>query len=308
MSRGSSIIYNIGRKFKMNIKYALKLGQQKLKDKNISSAILDAEVLLARSFSNKNINRAWLYINLNKELNKTVYNKYICLIKRREKYEPIAYITGYKEFYGLNFYVNKNVLIPRPETELLVEEVLKNFLKTYKLKPKNYTIAEIGTGSGCIIVALATKFKVQSSKLKMYGIDISEETLKVAQRNARKHKVDKKIKFLKGNLLNPIPEKMDLMIANLPYVSENEMKKLPADIKNFEPEIALYGGPDGLNYYRKLLKQVDNYLVPCGKIFLEIGYKQASLLKRLIKQNLPGSKIKIIKDYVHHNRIIKIET
>jgi len=292
----------------MNVKEALKLAQQKLKDKNISSAELDAEVLLVRSFSSKNINRAWLYSNLNKELSKTTYNKYICLIKRREKYEPIAYITGYKEFYGLDFCVNKNVLIPRPETELLVKEALKEILKTHKLKTKTYTITEIGTGSGCIIVALATKFKVQSSKIKMYSTDVSQKAIDIAKINAKKNKVSKQIYFLQGNLFTPLPGKVDLIIANLPYISKNEMKKLPPDIKNFEPKIALYGGPDGLNYYRKLLKHVDNYLAPCGKIFLEIGYKQASLLKRLIKQNLPESKIKIIKDYAYHNRIIKIET
>lgn len=302
----------------MTTKEVLKQGLQKLKIKNIASA--DAEVLLMESLkkNNKNINKVWFYTNLDKNLEKSITNHYFKLIKRRQKHEPVAYITGHKEFYGLDFYVNKNVLIPRPETELLVEEALKEITNNCHLTPNTYAITDIGTGSGCIIVALATKSKIprprqakqggQNSKFKMYGIDISAEALKVARLNAKKHKVDKQIKFLQGNLLAPLPEKVNLIIANLPYVLKNEIEKLPEDIKKFEPKIAFYGKKDGLYYYRRLLKQVNSYLKPDGKLFLEIGYQQKETISKLIKDNLPQAKIKIIKDYAGWNRIILINT
>ena len=183
------------------------------------------------------------------------------MIGRKVEGEPLAYILGYKEFYGLNFRVNKNVLVPRPETELLVEETLKE-LTTDNRQPT--TIIDIGTGSGCIIITLAKLLNSQLSinNYQLLGIDISKKALGVARQNAKSHKVERKIKFIHGNLLEPILKNPEFVIrhskfvivSNLPYLTPIQMKKSPS-IK-YEPRLALEAGKDGLKYYRQLLKQI----------------------------------------------------
>lgn len=235
--------------------------------------------------------------------------------KRRITGMPLAYIFGEKEFYGLNFKVNKNVLIPRPETELLVEEAL--YLANHN--SQSATLIDVGTGSGCIITTLAKKLKSckpQAASYKFIAIDISSSALRIARQNAKLHKVNKQIKFFQGNLLKPILKNKKLIIdnckliivANLPYLTPSKIKNSPS-IKH-EPKLALNAGKDGLKYYRQLFKQINllvtGYWLPVTLI-IEIDPSQTLKIKKIIKKNLPGAEIKIKKDLRGQNRVIMIQ-
>lgn len=225
------------------------------------------------------------------------------LLMRRKRGEPLAYILGQKEFYGLNFRVNKAVLVPRPETEMLVEEVLG-------LQLKNHTIIDIGTGSGNIIISIAKNIK---EKNNFYAVDTSLKALTVARQNSKAHGTGKKIKFLKGDLLKPLLNKISgnssIIIANLPYLSSKIYNSTSRDIKNFEPKSALLSGTDGLNHYRKLLQQIKklttNYKLKTTN-FLEISPEQKPALQNLVKSVLPNAKLKFIRDLAGKWRVCKI--
>jgi release factor glutamine methyltransferase len=231
------------------------------------------------------------------------------LIKRRKACEPLAHILGHKEFYGLDFKVNKNVIIPRPETEMLVEEILR-------LKPKNKNIIDIGTGSGNIIIALAKNIK---EKNNYFGIDISEKALSVTRFNARKHNVDKKIRFVKSDLLKTfiqntrykIPDTELIIVANLPYLSEIIYSSTMPDVKNFEPKSALLSGPDGLAHYERLLKQIKLLSVHCSlstvHCFLEISPEQKPKIGKIIRRYFPKSKTIFKKDLAGKWRVVSFE-
>jgi len=227
---------------------------------------------------------------------------------RKIKNEPIAYILGNKEFYGLPFKVNKSTLIPRPETELLVEKVLE-------LNPKNRNIIDVGTGSGNIIITLVKKTK---EKNNFYGIDIYSQALKVAKQNAKLNKVEKKIKFLKGNFFEPIIKSKNyklkttncIITANLPYLSKKIYSAAMPDVKNFEPKSALYSSEEGLFHYKKLFFKIKilktkNYGLKT--IFLEFSPEQKNSLNKLAKNFFPNAKLKFYKDLAQKWRVLKIE-
>jgi release factor glutamine methyltransferase len=324
----------------MTIKQTLNWATEKLKNRKISSAYLDAEVLLCYTINVSKVSKEWIYTHPAYRLPSTVYSHYKNLIERRARYEPVAYITGKKEFYDLLFYVTKDVLIPRPETEILVEQVIKN-TNHWSLVTKPLTIVDVGTGSGCIAVTLALYLQLQYSKhlkkinvpkkcdrlklvqrnylfSRIYAIDISPKALHIAKINAKKHNVQNKITFLQGDLLKPLSAKYylpagkagvlcaNIIVANLPYISDKEMKKLPNDIKKYEPRISLKGGKEGLEFYEKLLSQARKHLNKNGKIFLEISPKQTNLIKKIAKKYFPKYKIEIIKDYSGLDRVVSI--
>lgn len=221
------------------------------------SPILDCEILLAHVLKKP---REFLYAHPNREVAENTKKKFEKLLRRRIKGEPIAYLISHKEFFGLDFYVDKRVMIPRPDTEALLEKIIK------ETKNKKITIVDVGTGSGCLAIAL----KKHLPQCEIIATDISKKALAVAGKNAKKHKV--KIEFLHGDLLRPLQEKVDLIVANLPYLPKNVSRK--KNLK-FEPQLALRNK----GQTKRLLKQAKNYLKPEGKIFLEIK----------------GGKIKIIK-------------
>jgi len=240
-------------------------------------------------------------------------------IARRAKHEPIAYILGHKEFFGLEFRVDENTLIPRPETELLIEEVLQEFQDTRynpEYSGQNTKIIDVGTGSGNIIVSLAKN--LESKKIKFVGIDISEKALRIAKQNAKKNKVDKKIKFLKGSLLEPF-KKYSLLtthyslliLANLPYLSKKIYSSTPVDVKKYEPKSALISGTDGLNHYKKLFKQIKKIYVSCFMLnvtcFVEISPEQKPRIQKLIKIQFPEAKIEFKKDLAGKWRLLVIK-
>ncbi len=247
------------------------------------------------------------------------------LIERRISGEPIAYITEHKEFYGLDFFVNKHTLVPRPETEMLVEQALN---ETWRMEhgTKNTYIIDVGTGSGCVITAIANSMErgawsmEQKKSTQYYATDISEEALKVAKKNAKLNGVEKKIKFLHGNLLAPllsnscsmfhVPCSM-VIVANLPYLSKEIYQSAPVDVKKYEPKTALFSPEQGLQHYRKLLEQVKKSLVLCSMFhvlcFLEISPEQKKLIIPVIRNIFPKAKIEFKKDLAGKWRVCGIE-
>lgn len=248
------------------------------------------------------------------KLTKIQQEKITKLIKRRLTEEPIAYILGYKEFYGFKFKVNKNTLVPRPETEMMVDEALSQINNKKKI-----TIADIGTGSGCIIISLAKKLSSEYPKSNFYflGIDISKEALVVARQNAKLNKVSGKIKFLQGDLLKPIIKNSKtlntgskiIITANLPYLTPKQVKDSPSIKK--EPKLALVAGTNGLKYYRELFKQIKDLkkIKPNIDIITlcEIDPSQAKAIKELAKKELPETKTEIKKDLAGLNRLFIIK-
>ena len=239
----------------MIVKQALVWASQKLKAKKNTSADLDAEVLLSHVLKKP---REYLFAYPETKLSTYQLKNFRTLLARRAKHEPIAYLTGHKEFYGLDFIVNKGVLIPRPETEALVEAVIK------EVKNKKLTIADIGTGSGCIAIAL----KKNLPKCKVIATDKSAAALKVAKQNAKKHQVA--IQFKKGNLLEPMKkQKFDVVVANLPYLRD-KLDYPDRKVTKYEPALALKGGPDGLKIYRQFYQQLQKLKNKPKLVYLEM--------------------------------------
>jgi len=288
----------------MTIKQVLKQASEKLKIKELKTPSLDAEVLL--SFVLKKP-KEFLYTYPEKKLTSRQTEKLEKLVGRRLKGEPIAYLTSHQEFYGLDFYVDKRVLIPRPETELLVEEVIKR-----TQEPKNpktqVSIADVGTGSGCIIITLA-KSLPETCSMKhatCYATDISLPALQIAKMNAKKHKV--KIKFFQGDLLKPIKDqKIDLIVANLPYLDGGYKKSLKSSDKiglKFEPKKAIFTKEGGLYPYRQLFMQLAERNQKPKLIFCEFDPRQKKDLLKMVRKYLPNYQARIKKDLAGLNLIL----
>jgi release factor glutamine methyltransferase len=218
-------------------------------------------------------------------------------------YEPVAYILNHCQFYGIEFHLDARTLIPRPESELLVEETLKIANKC-NLVDNNCLIVDVGTGCGAIAVALAKNLR----NVEIYATDISEQALEVARINCRRHQEAGTIQLLHGNLLEPVYKKVDIIVANLPYVSEAEWKDLSPEIRMFEPEIALSGGIDGLDKIRQLLPQAKQKLVPGGTLLLEIGKGQADTVMTLINSYFKTACVTLVPDLAGIDRVVKVET
>jgi release factor glutamine methyltransferase len=256
---------------------------------------LDAEVLLAQALKTdrKGLCLAWGTIVPEQE-KETFQN----LIARRIKGEPVSYIIGRKEFWSLPFKVNPAVMIPRPETETLIEAALKIF--SSRSSP---SILEIGTGSGAISIALATELPQAS----IIAIDISPEALTVAKENAFSHGV-RSIRFIAGNLFEPLEggeTAFDLIISNPPYIPNSEISQLPPGIRDYEPAVAFDGGPDGLEFYRKIIREAHHYLKPGGHLLLEFGEGQSQEVVKIISETQRFSAPEIINDLSGIERVVK---
>jgi len=261
--------------------------------------------------------RAFILAYPDHPLSKIQYEKITALINRRLKKEPLAYILGEKEFYSLNFKVNKHTLIPRPETELMVEMALQNITSN---QSSVISIVDVGTGSGNIIISIANQLKITDYELLVtsyFGIDISKEALKIAKQNAKLHKVDKNIKFLQGIFLSPflkskiLNHKSSLLIlGNLPYLSKEIYNSCPPNVKKYEPKTALYSANYGLAHYAKLFSQikllVTNYELPVT-ILIEISPEQKKLIIPLVRKYFSQAKIEFKKDLAKKWRVAKIE-
>ena len=257
----------------MNLKQALAQARGVLADNAIEDASLEGELLLRHVLG---IDRTQLFLDLDHELGPAHEVVLQRLIERRLRGEPSAYITGHREFYGLDFYVDRGVLIPRPETELLVERAIS----LAQNRPIS-TIADIGTGCGAIAISLALSLP----EARIYATDISARALEVARFNCRKHGVVDRVRLLQGDMLDPLPEPVDLIIANLPYVRESELPRTGP--LSFEPELALNGGPDGVAQIARLCRQAGDKLRPGGCLILEMGQGQAETVTTILHKVFP---------------------
>ncbi|NLG33662.1 MAG: peptide chain release factor N(5)-glutamine methyltransferase [Syntrophomonadaceae bacterium] len=260
-------------------------------NKGIQEPRLEAEVLLARALQK---DRVYLYINYDSPVNPDELAIMHDFVARRARGEPIAYITGSKEFMSLNFKVDPSVLIPRPDTEVLVETAI-NLLQA----KDNPRICDVGTGSGAIAISLAYYLR----DAIVYATDISEKALEIARENAAANKVT--VYFYQGSLLLPVmnEEKFDLITANLPYITVEEYRELDIEISRFEPETALIAGGDGLDLYRQLLPQAMDRLNTGGYLLLEIGSNQAA---KALEMTSKYQGVELIRDLSGHNRVVKV--
>ncbi|MAF85319.1 MAG: protein-(glutamine-N5) methyltransferase, release factor-specific [Dehalococcoidales bacterium] len=274
----------------MTLKQAIHHARGSLAAKNIEDALLESELLLRHALK---ISQTQLYIDFDRELSPKQEKTFWNLVKRRLKGEPTAYIIGHREFYGYDFQVNHDVLIPRPESELLVEKAIQ-----IAQNRSGVTIAEIGTGCGAIAISLALNLP----KAKIYATDISAPALKVAQANCQKHGVTERVCLLPGDMLDPLPEPVDLIVANLPYVGESE---LPIQTSS-EPRLALDGGPDGLEKIRQLASQLNSKLNPESYLLLEMGQGQEKAVTTTLSSLFPSAKIEVTPDLAGIDRVVSL--
>ena len=257
----------------MNYLQAINYSNNLLKKNNQNYSNLDSELMLAKVL---NLSRERILINLNKKIYKDEFKKFSILLKRRMNNEPIAYILNEKNFWKYKFYVNEYVLIPRPETELIIEEFIKlvDFSKSKRL-------LDIGTGSGCLIISLVK----ERPKCYAKAIDISKKALKIAEINAKMHHIRNKISFVNINVDKFRDNKYDVIISNPPYIKKHSLKRLDNDIKFFEPHIALEAGVDGLREIKKIIIKSKKLLKINGKLIFEIGNKQVEYSKYFLMMN-----------------------
>lgn len=242
-------------------------GEKRLKEAFFEEAKLDAWYLMEYCF---HINRVSFLLDKNRNVCEEKESQYISLIEKRKSHIPLQHITGEQEFMGYPFYVNEHVLIPRQDTEILVEEVIPYV--------KNKKVLDMCTGSGCILISLSK----ESNLKKGVGADISKEALKLAEKNAKRN--DSKVSFVCSNLFESINETFDVIVSNPPYIESKEIEHLMPEVRLHEPKIALDGAEDGLYFYRKIIKRAKNYLEPEGKLFFEIGYNQGESVCGLLEE------------------------
>ncbi len=274
----------------MQITKLINLASNNLKNKDIKTHQLDSELILSDLLKKEREN---LLINLDVEVSQRVVNQFNKKINRRSDKEPIAYILKKKEFWSKDFYVNKNTLIPRPETELLTESVIKMF------KNKKIFFLDIGTGTGCIILSILSDIKYSRG----IGVDISRKAIDVAKINARKFDLLNRVKFYCKPFEEIYSSKFDLIVSNPPYIKSADIKNLSEDIKKFEPKLALDGGNDGLDVIKKVIYKSRTILKKCGTLALEIGKGQQYDVSQILKDQ--GFTIKVlVKDYQNNVRCI----
>ena len=275
----------------MNIQTLLNQASKKLKHLSSGSSKLDSEILLSKIIKK---NRKYLILNSNEELKKENIKSFDCLVKRRKKGEPIAYLINKKEFWKQNFYINQNVLIPRPDTEILVEETLKLFNVNSKLN-----MLDIGTGSGCILISILKERR----NFFGTGIDISKKAINVARFNAKMHQLSNRVKFYNSDVDKFLIGKYDLIVSNPPYIKRQNLKYLEVDVKGFEPKLALDGGKDGFSEITKVISKTAKLLKRNGRFILEIGFGQKKKILSKLKQNNFFIN-KVVKDYGKNDRCV----
>ena len=267
----------------MNVLKLINLGSNELKNNNIRTHKLDSEILLSKILNKK---REDIIANLKQKIDLKKINEFNKLISRRSLQEPIAYIINEKEFWSKKFEVNTKTLIPRPETELILYNLVRIFSK------KSISILDIGTGSGCILISLLSEI----INAKGIGIDISEKAINIAKKNASKHGVFNRVKFYKRSITELYHLKFDLIVSNPPYIQTRDLKNLDDGIKKYEPKRALDGGNDGLDVIKKVIYKARDILKINGKLALEIGNEQYKKVSELLNKN--NFKIeRNIKDY-----------
>lgn len=299
----------------LTISEALTTARHRLRAAGCDAPTLDAELLLAHTLHK---DRAWLLTYPQTPLTGEQQLKFRAWLERRAKREPVAYLLGRKEFFGLEFAVTPQVLIPRPETELLVETALEIARQRFEQASSGsnqtearlhypghfpFVIADAGTGSGCIAVVLAKYLSFAS----VFAIDSSGDALQLARQNAFRHEVADAITFLAGNLLDPLPLPVDLVVSNPPYVGQAELNGLAPEVSQYEPRLALDGGPDGLEVIRKLLPQAREKLKAGGSLLVEIGATQGQAVAQLARRHFSSTDIQIKQDLAGRDRLLVVK-
>jgi release factor glutamine methyltransferase len=268
------------------------------------NAQLEGAVLMAHVLG---VSKSWLYAHPSRPLTEAEITRFEALARRRMCHEPVAYLVGSKPFYGLDITVDPRVLIPRPETELLVERVLEHLKQL--VPSKTAYVADVGTGSGAIAVALA----VNVPEAIVYATDLSEAALAVAAQNVWRYGVGEQVQVLPGYLLDAVPGPVDVIVANLPYVATPALEHLPPEVRQYEPILALDGGPDGLDIIRRFFDAMTtpagrSKLGPGGRIYLEIGADQGDRVQALAQAAFPGARVEVQVDYSGLDRLVIVDT
>ena len=275
----------------MNSIELIRIGAKILQKASKFNAELDSELILSNIL---NTTREKLIIHPKKNINKVLENKFKFDIKERKLKKPIAYILGYKEFWKQKFITDPNVLIPRPDTELIIEKVLKNFKKN-----DNKNVLDIGTGTGCIILSILLERK----KFRGTGIDTSKRAINIAKINAKMQQFGNRIRFINTDIDNFFSNKYDLIVSNPPYIKKYKLRSLIEDVKNFEPKLALDGGPDGFSVVLKVIAKSSKLLKKNGMLILEIDNTQVIKTKEMLKNYKFYTK-DVFKDLSDKNRCI----
>ncbi|OGW56055.1 MAG: protein-(glutamine-N5) methyltransferase, release factor-specific [Nitrospirae bacterium RBG_19FT_COMBO_55_12] len=288
----------------MTLADAINKAASTLSARGVSNARLDAEVLL-RFILNRD--RAWFMTHANEPLDEDKRGLFEKAVARRAKREPLQYIVGKQEFWGLDFIVRPEVLIPRPETELVVETALKITERVRRSTEADtpFTIVDLCTGSGCIAVSLAREMR----NARFFAIDTSGKALAVARENARKHGVSERIRFLKGDLFQPLEEldfrsQVDIVTANPPYIRSGDLRGLQPEVRDYEPEIALIAGPEGGEIHQKIIEAAPAFLKKHGSLIMEMGEGQAEALIEIMNENGKYAAPEILKDLAGIERVI----
>lgn len=272
----------------MTYREAVEFGTKCLTDAGVQDAALDAWYLLQMVCK---IERSYYYVHGEEDITQDAQKEYEIAVQKRAEHIPLQYIIGEQEFMGLRFKVNSNVLIPRQDTETLVEQVLKI------VKP-GMKVLDLCTGSGCVLISVLKN----APELTGMGSDISKTALLVAKENAKLHEVD--AEWVRSDLFDNITETFDVIMANPPYIPTGEILSLMPEVRDFEPENALDGGADGLDFYRKIAGQVKDYLNPGGYVYMEIGYDQGEAVSELMR-NAGFTEVEVIKDLARNDRVVK---
>lgn len=272
----------------MTYREAVEFGTKCLTDAGVPDAALDAWYLLQMVCK---IERSYYYVHGEEDITQDAQKEYEIAVQKRAEHIPLQYIIGEQEFMGLRFKVNSNVLIPRQDTETLVEQVLKI------VKP-GMKVLDLCTGSGCVLISVLKN----APELTGMGSDISKTALLVAKENAKLHEVD--AEWVRSDLFDNITETFDVIMANPPYIPTGEILSLMPEVRDFEPENTLDGGADGLDFYRKITGQVKDYLNPGGYVYMEIGYDQGEAVSELMR-NAGFTEVEVIKDLARNDRVVK---
>lgn len=276
-----------------SVRGALRHAERLLASREVAEPRWSAQLLLEAALGR---DLAWLYAHPEERLRAAALRRFTAWVRRRARHEPVWYILGKADFYGLEFAVNRSVLIPRHETELLVDCALE-------LQPVE-SAADACTGCGCVAIALA----IHMPRARIFATDSSAAVLRAARRNARTHGVGERITFLKGQWLEPLRERVDLIVANPPYVSSDEMKRLPREVRCYEPAAALHGGSDGMAGIAALIQQAPSRLKEGGSLILEIAPRRARPALALARRTFPGASVELRRDYAGRSRLLLIRS
>lgn len=286
----------------ITIQQLLEHGVAVLESEHIQNPFLDTQLLLGYSL---NVDKVYIYTHRDEVVDKEYVENFLDLLDKRRKGYPLQYILGTQEFMGLSFEVGEGVLVPRPDTEVLVESIIEIAKTEDFIDRDQLRILDIGTGSGAITLSLA--YYIRNSKV--FSVDISDKALEIAKKNSERLGLDHKVTFLKGDLFNPIKRldgemKFDIIVSNPPYIPSGEIDSLQKEVAKYEPRLALDGGIDGLDFYRKIVCKSPLFLDNKGLLAFEIGYNQGNSLKNLLHENKGFKNIIIRKDLAGHDRVV----